>query len=93
MPSATRESSSPRCRSGGGTGCSPSRSTSKAAPPQGYSKQQPWHNSAIEPDGTLRADYLGRLERVILRADELGMVVILGYVFSSLTASGPCLAL
>jgi len=47
--------------------------------PQGYSKEQPWHNSAIEADGSLRADYLGRLERVISKADELGMVVILGY--------------
>jgi len=49
--------------------------------PEGYSNQQPWHNSAIEADGSLRADYLGRLERVINRADELGMVVILGYFY------------
>jgi hypothetical protein len=49
--------------------------------PQGYSNDQPWHNSAIEADGSLRADYLGRLERILLRADELGMVVILGYFY------------
>jgi len=49
--------------------------------PQGYSKDQPWHNSAIEADGSLRPDYLGRLERVINQADELGMVVILGYFY------------
>ena len=49
--------------------------------PQGYSQNQPWHNSAIEADGTLRADYLGRLERILNRADELGMVVILGYFY------------
>ena len=24
--------------------------------PEGYSKEQPWHNSGIEPDGSLRAD-------------------------------------
>ena len=24
--------------------------------PQGYSREQPWHNSAIEADGSLRAD-------------------------------------
>lgn len=49
--------------------------------PQGYSKSQPWHNSAIEADGSLRADYLQRLERIINRADQLGMVVILGYFY------------
>lgn len=49
--------------------------------PQGYSKEQPWHNSAIEKDGTLRIDYLRRLEQILDRADELGMVVILGYFY------------
>jgi hypothetical protein len=49
--------------------------------PQGYSKDQPWHNSAIEADGSLRPDYLGRLGRVLDRADELGMVVILGVFY------------
>jgi hypothetical protein len=49
--------------------------------PEGYSKDQPWHNSAIEPDGSLRADYLSRLERVLDRADQLGMIVILGYFY------------
>ena len=27
--------------------------------PEGYSKGQPWHNSAFEADGSLRDDYLG----------------------------------
>lgn len=49
--------------------------------PQGYSRDQPWHNSAFEADGTLRPDYLARLERILDRADELGMVVILGYFY------------
>ncbi len=49
--------------------------------PQGYSKEQPWHNSAIEADGSLRRDYLGRLERILDRADELGMAVMLGYFY------------
>lgn len=49
--------------------------------PQGYSKEQPWHNSAFESDGSLRTDYLERLERIINRADELGMAVILGYFY------------
>ncbi len=49
--------------------------------PQGYSSAQPWHNSAIAADGSLRADYLRRLERILDRADELGMVVMLGYFY------------
>jgi len=46
--------------------------------PFGYSKDQPWHNSAVNDDGSLDAAYLARLERIITKADELGMVVILG---------------
>jgi len=49
--------------------------------PQGYSQDQPWHNSAFETDGSLRTDYLSRLERILDRADELGMVAILGYFY------------
>ncbi len=49
--------------------------------PQGYSTRQPWHNSALKEDGSLRADYLDRLRRVLDRADELGMVVILGLFY------------
>ncbi len=49
--------------------------------PEGYSKRQPWHNSGIEADGSLNADYLSRLKRIIDFADELGMVVILGYFY------------
>ncbi len=49
--------------------------------PEGYSKQQPWHNSAITPEGGLRPDYMKRLERILNRADELGMVAILGIFY------------
>lgn len=49
--------------------------------PEGYSPSQPWHNSAFAADGSLRADYCARLERILNRADELGMVVILGYFY------------
>ena len=49
--------------------------------PQGYSKDQPWHNSAFEADGRLRDDYLRRLETILERADELGMVVIAGLFY------------
>src|SRR3954468_8896680 len=49
--------------------------------PQGYSKEQPWHNSAFESDGSLRPDYLRRIEKVLDRADELGMIVIVGFFY------------
>lgn len=49
--------------------------------PQGYSQEQPWHNSAINADGTLRPEYMARLERILDRADELGMVAILGIFY------------
>jgi hypothetical protein len=49
--------------------------------PQGYSQDQPWHNSGFHPDGRLRADYVNRLERILDRADELGMVPIVGYFY------------
>ncbi|MGQ9525555.1 MAG: hypothetical protein ACUVTZ_12055 [Armatimonadota bacterium] len=49
--------------------------------PRGYSSTQPWRNTAFRPDGSLKPDYLSRMERVINRADELGMVVILGIFY------------
>jgi hypothetical protein len=49
--------------------------------PQGYSKEQPWENSAFDPDGGLRPAYIARLETILDRADELGMVVLLGYFY------------
>lgn len=49
--------------------------------PQGYSREQPWHNSAIESDGSLRPEYLARLQLILDRADELGMAVILGVFY------------
>ncbi len=49
--------------------------------PQGYSQQQPWHNSAIDEAGQLRHDYMNRLEKIIVKADQLGMVVILGLFY------------
>jgi len=44
--------------------------------PQGYSKDQPWRNSAIAPDGSLKAAHMKRLERILDRADSLGMVAM-----------------
>jgi len=49
--------------------------------PRGYGKDHPWINTAFEPDGSLDAAYLARMEKIIERADELGMAVILGYYY------------
>ncbi len=49
--------------------------------PEGYSREQPWHNSAFNEDGSLRPDYLDRLARILNAADSLGMVVILSLFY------------
>ena len=49
--------------------------------PEGYSKAQPWHNSAILADGSLRKDAIARLDRILKKADGLGMTVILGIFY------------
>jgi hypothetical protein len=49
--------------------------------PIGYANEQPWLNSAIAPDGSLRPAYLNRLARILDQADELGMVAIVGYFY------------
>jgi hypothetical protein len=49
--------------------------------PEGYSQDQPWNNSAIDENGNLRAPYMRRLEQILDRADELGMVAIAGYYY------------
>ncbi len=49
--------------------------------PEGYSRQQPWHNSALRADGSLREDFMNRLERILDRADQLGMVPMLGIYY------------
>jgi len=49
--------------------------------PEGYSKAQPWHNSAINEDGSLRPDYMSRLEKILDRSDSLGMAPIVGVFY------------
>lgn len=49
--------------------------------PTGYANEQPWHNSAITPEGELRPEYMTRLKSVLDKADQLGMVVILGIFY------------
>ena len=49
--------------------------------PEGYSKEQPWDNSAFTPDGEPRPAYLDRLRRVLDRIDEQGMVAIVSLFY------------
>ncbi len=49
--------------------------------PEGYSKGQPWENPGFTASGALRPDYAARAARILDRADELGMVVILGIFY------------
>jgi hypothetical protein len=56
----------------------------KSAPgPAGTSalNRQPWYNSAFTETGELRQDYLARVEAILDAADELGMVVFLGFFY------------
>jgi hypothetical protein len=46
--------------------------------PEGYSKSQPWHNSAFAADGSLKPAYMARLEKILNRADALGMAPMVG---------------
>lgn len=49
--------------------------------PEGYSKDQPWINSAFTTDGELKPAYMARLTRILDRADELGMAPIVGFFY------------
>lgn len=49
--------------------------------PFGYSENQPWINSPYSEAGDLRPDFFERLERILDKADELGMVPIIGLFY------------
>lgn len=49
--------------------------------PEGYSKTQPWKNTAIDENGELKLSYMNRLEKVLDKADQLGMVAIVGIYY------------
>lgn len=49
--------------------------------PEGYSSVQPWENNGFDAEGNLRKDFARRMEKIIKKADNLGMVVILGYFY------------
>lgn len=49
--------------------------------PQGYSKEQPWLNSAFASDGSLKPAPMERLRRILDFADQLGFAPILGFFY------------
>ena len=49
--------------------------------PEGYSSKQPWETGAFTAEGALRPEFAQRMRRVLEAADELGMVVIVGYFY------------
>lgn len=49
--------------------------------PLGYSKHQPWDNSAFTEDGELQDAYMTRLAQILDQADELGMAPIVGLFY------------
>ena len=44
-------------------------------------QNQPWDNTAFNSDGSLKPDYLARMDQVIRALDAQGMVAILGYFY------------
>lgn len=48
--------------------------------PMGYGNKN-WKNTAFDEKGNLKSEYIHRLRKILNRADELGMVVILGYFY------------
>lgn len=49
--------------------------------PYGYSQGQPWINNPYTEFGELRLEYFNRLEKILDKADELGMVPIIGLFY------------
>ncbi len=49
--------------------------------PYGYCRNQPWDNSAFAPDGSLREGFMDRLGLILDKADELGMVPVVGFFY------------
>lgn len=48
--------------------------------PTGYGNKN-WINSAFDADGNLKPAYMDRLSRILTKADDLQMVVIVGYYY------------
>jgi hypothetical protein len=50
-------------------------------PVEGHTGTQPWDNTAFNPDGSLKSDYLTRMDEAIRGLDAHGMIAILGYFY------------
>src|ERR1039457_6867305 len=81
MLSATSASFWPHFPNGGAMGCSRSRSICKAEVRRDTRKANHGRTPRFDPDGNLRPTYMNRLARVLEGADQLGMVVIVGYFY------------
>jgi len=49
--------------------------------PEGYSRHQPWINTSYTETGELRPDFMQRLDKILKKSDELGMITILGLFY------------
>lgn len=49
--------------------------------PEGYSKHQPWINTSYTENGELRPAFMNRLEKILNKSNEIGMVTILGLFY------------
>ena len=49
--------------------------------PEGYSREQPWDNSAFAADGSLHRAFAERMRTVLSSADASGLAVIVGYFY------------
>ena len=63
------------------TACWRSRSTSRAAARRATPRTSRGTTRRSPPTGSLRPEYMARLETILDKADELGMVVILGVFY------------
>jgi hypothetical protein len=48
--------------------------------PMGYGNKE-WYNSAFTPSGELKDDYMKRMDKILQKGDQIGMVVILGIFY------------
>jgi hypothetical protein len=71
---------SPEAQGERGAGNAPQPGGGRAGGGRGPAGPQ-LENSAIDPDGNLRPAYMARLQRILDKADELGMVAIVGYFY------------
>src|SRR5207244_2890856 len=76
---------SPGGQGGRGRGAGAGRPAGPATPAPGGGARGPGgpmvENTAIDQEGNLRPAYMARLQKILDRADELGMAAIVGYFY------------